>query len=167
MRARYGLTSRSRIGAGETGRTKQTEKTLVYANRRRTKGARGRELMKKRGELLERLFAHICGTGGMRRTHLREHDNILKRMLIHVAGCNLGLLMRELFGAGTPRSLQGRRAAFLILFTVLLMRILSRLGAVVRRASRSAEEISTSLASLIGFTGHCPVRLNGRSTPGC
>jgi hypothetical protein len=43
----------------------------------------------------------------MRRTHLRHHRNILKRLLVHVAGCNLGLLMRSLFGLGTPRGLQG------------------------------------------------------------
>jgi len=50
-------------------------------------------------------------TGGMRRTHLRGHTNILKRLLIHVGGFNLGLIMRQRFGVGTPRGLQGRLAA--------------------------------------------------------
>ena len=148
-------------------KNKQTEKQLVYANRRRTKGTRGRELMKTRGELLERPFAHICGTGGMRRTHLREHDNILKRMLIHVAGCNLGLLMRELFGVGTPRSLQGRRAAFVLLFMALLMRILSRLATVGGSATRVAGQFFTCLASIIGLRGFWVVGIHGRSTTGC
>jgi hypothetical protein len=67
--------------------------------------------MRRRGEVLERSFAHTLGTGGMRRTHLRFHYNIAKRMLIHVAGFNLGLLMRKRFGVGTPRGLQGRLAA--------------------------------------------------------
>jgi hypothetical protein len=49
----------------------------------------------------------------MRRVHLRGHDNILKRLLIHTGAFNLGLLMRELFGVGTPRSLQGHAIAFL------------------------------------------------------
>ena len=39
----------------------------------------------------------------MRRTHLRKHGNILKRLLVHVAGFNLGILMRSLIGTGTPR----------------------------------------------------------------
>jgi transposase len=87
------------------------ERDAVYANRRRKKGARGQRLMKKRGELIERSFAHTLETGGMRRTHLRFHYNIAKRMLIHVAGFNLGLLMRKRFGVGTPRGLQGRSVA--------------------------------------------------------
>jgi transposase len=57
--------------------------------------------------LIERSFAHCYETGGMRRTHLRKHNNILKRLLIHVAGANLGLLLRSRYGKGTPRSLQG------------------------------------------------------------
>ena len=83
----------------------------VYANRRRIRGERGRRLLRCRGELLERPFAHVCETGGMRRVHLRGHPNIRKRLLVHVAGCNLGLLLRHLIGVGTPRSLQGRAAA--------------------------------------------------------
>lgn len=66
-----------------------------------------KRLLRKRGELLERPFAHCYGTGGMRRTHLRGHARVLKRLLVHVAGCNLGLLMRKLFGVETPRGLQG------------------------------------------------------------
>jgi transposase len=69
--------------------------------------------LRRRGELLERPNALLYETGGMRRTHLRGHDNILKRLLVHAGGCNLGLLMRTLFGVGTPRGLQGRRAAAL------------------------------------------------------
>ena len=90
-----------------------TEQRAVYANRRRIRGVRGKRLLRKRGELLERPFAHCYETGGMRRTHLRTHARILKRLLIHVAGCNLGLVMRTLFGLGTPRGLQGLVFAFL------------------------------------------------------
>jgi transposase len=86
---------------------KAEEQRAVYDNRRRIKGNRGKALLRKRGELLERPFAHCYETGGMRRTHLKTHAKILKRLLIHVAGCNLGLAMRTLFGIGTPRSLQG------------------------------------------------------------
>ena len=86
----------------------------VYRNRRRIRGARGKRLMRKRGELLERPFAHLYQTGAMRRVYLRGHENILKRVLVHAGALNLGLLMRTLFGVGTPRALQGRVAAFLL-----------------------------------------------------
>ena len=68
--------------------------------------------MRKGGEYLERTFAHCYDTGGMRRTHLRGHANILKRLLIHVGGFNLGLVMRSLFGIGKPRGLQGGLGGF-------------------------------------------------------
>jgi transposase len=83
---------------------------VTYANRRRIRGKRGRRLMRRRGALIERSFAHNLETGGMRRTHLRLHDNILKRVLVHVAAFNLGIVMRALFKVGKPRVLQGRAA---------------------------------------------------------
>ena len=92
----------------------------VYGNRRRIRGARGRRLMRRRGEMIERSFAHLYDTGGMRRTHLRGHTNILKRLLIHAGGFNLGLVMRQLIGLGTPRGLQGRLATVLATLFVLL-----------------------------------------------
>ncbi len=85
----------------------------VYRNRRRIRGARGKRLLRQRGERLERPFAHLYETGRMRRVHLRGHTNILKRVLLQTAALNLGLLMRLLYGVGTPRSLQGRPAALL------------------------------------------------------
>lgn len=92
---------------------KEREQVAVYANRRRVRGNRSKRIMKKRGELVERSFAHIYDRGGMRRTHLRGHENILKRLLIHVSGFNLGLMMRSLLGYGTPRGLRGRLSALL------------------------------------------------------
>jgi transposase len=83
----------------------------VYGNRRRIGGDRGKRLLRLRGERVERSFAHAYDTGGMRRTHLRGTTNILKRVLIHTSGFNLGLVMRRLTGVGTPRGLQGRLAA--------------------------------------------------------
>jgi transposase len=81
----------------------------VYNNRRRVGGPRGKRLMRRRGEYVERTFAHVYDTGGLRRVHLRGHPNILKRLLVHAGAFNLGLLMRRVFGRGTPRGLQGRR----------------------------------------------------------
>jgi transposase len=98
---------------------KAEEQRAVYANRRRIRGKRGKRLLKKRGELIERSFAHVLETGGMRRTHLRGHINILKRMLVHVGGFNLGLVMRRLLGVGKPRRLQGLFLSFFALLTAL------------------------------------------------
>jgi transposase len=92
---------------------KSAERDAVYGNRRRIRGERGKRLMRKRGELVERSFAHAYDTGGMRRTHLKRHGNILKRLLIHVAGFNLSLILRTLLGFGTARSLQGLAGRFM------------------------------------------------------
>jgi hypothetical protein len=86
---------------------KEGQQQAVYANRQRLQRSKGKRLLRQRSELIERSFAHCYETGGMRRTHLRKHNNILKRLLIHVAGANLGLLLRRKYGNGTPRSLQG------------------------------------------------------------
>ena len=76
--------------------------------------------MRQRGERIERSFAHLYDTGGMRRTHLRGHTNILKRLLIHAGGFNLGLVMRHLIGRGTPRGLQDRPATFIATLLMFL-----------------------------------------------
>lgn len=102
----------------------------VYANRRRIRGQRGLRLHRMRGERIERPFAHMYETGGMRRTHLRGHPNILKRMLIQAAGFNLGLVMRAWIGIGTPRGLQGAARALL----GVLVRLTSSLSAVLDHA---------------------------------
>src|SRR4029453_10736215 len=72
------------------------------------RGTRGERLQRQRGERVERSFAHLYETGRMRRTHLRGQSNILKRLLIHASAFNLGRLLRQLVGLGTPRGLQGR-----------------------------------------------------------
>ncbi len=118
------LEVRSYCSEPERGRRswkgKAEEQAAVYANRRRIRGERGKRLLRQRGEKIERSFAHLYETGGMRRVHLRRHPNILKRLLVHVAAFNLGLVMRKLFGKGTPRGLQGYRAT---LFLAILQRL--------------------------------------------
>jgi len=105
---------RSYVSEPDRGRRRWTDKEgarrAVYRNRRRKSGAHGQGLRRRRGELLERSFAHTLETGGMRRVHLRTRLNIAKRVLVHVAAFNLSLLMRKLFRVGTPRSLQGAKA---------------------------------------------------------
>jgi hypothetical protein len=91
--------------------------------------------MRRRGEYVERMFAHVYDTGGLRRVHLRGHPNILKRLIVHAGALNLGLLMRRVFGRGTPRGLQGRRPLsdllWLTLYSLLVAlrpTLTSRLG---------------------------------------
>jgi transposase len=101
---------------------KAGQQQAVYANRRRVQGNYGKSLLKRRGELVERSFAHCYDTGGMRRTHLRKHDNILKRQLIHIAGFNLSLIFRRLLGAGTPREWNNLGGVLLLFFLGLFTR---------------------------------------------
>jgi hypothetical protein len=91
--------------------------------------------MRRRSKYVERSFAHLYDTGGMRRTHLRGHTNILKRLLIHASGFNLGLVLRHLIGFGTPRGLQGRLA---VVIATLLM-LLARSDVVWSRAARGID----------------------------
>jgi len=88
-------------------------RAAVYANRNRLKSEVGKEAMRKRGEVVERSFAHVLERGGMRRTWLRGRENVHKRYLVHIAGYNLGVLMRALFGAGTPKETAAIKAVFL------------------------------------------------------
>jgi transposase len=125
----------------------------VYGNRRRVAGPRGRRLMRRRGEYVERTFAHVYDTGGLRRLHLRGHPNILKRLIVHAGAFNLGLLMRHVFGRGTPRGLQGHRrpcfALWALLSTLLaaLEKTLERHIGIPRRQSQ-AEMSLFNLAAL-------------------
>ena len=109
---------------------KHPARNAVYGNRRRIGGTRGRRLLRQRGERLERPFAHAYETGGLRRVYLRGHSNILKRVLIHTAALNLGLLMRRLVGVGTPRGLQGRLWASLTRLVLLWWRVIKEYLAV-------------------------------------
>ena len=79
---------------------------VVYNNRRRVKRAKGRRFWFSRSELVDRTFAHMCETGGARRTWLSGFENVKKRWLNQAAARNLGLIVRKLFGIGTARSLQ-------------------------------------------------------------
>jgi transposase len=90
-------------------------RAAVYANRNRLRSGVGKAAMRKRAEIAERSFAHTLERGGMRRCWLRGRKTVHKRYLIHVVGYNLGLLMRLLFGAGTPKEAAARGRAFLII----------------------------------------------------
>lgn len=98
---------------------KEEEQRAVYQNRRRIRGERGKRLLRQRGERVERSFAHLYETGAMRRTHLRRHENIIKRLLIHASAFNLGLVMRKACGHGTPRSFGDAAQACIVALRIL------------------------------------------------
>jgi transposase len=129
------------------------ERDAVYANRRRIHGERGQRLLRRRGEFLERPNAHLYETGAMRRTHLRGHDNILKRLLLHAGACNLGLWMRKTFGVGTPRSLQGRVAALIAALLTVWSRAATHIAVVIDRPSDRVPALAVA---------HRPVRSRRR-----
>jgi transposase len=112
---------------------KPAEQAAVYGNRRRIHGVRGKRLLKQRGEKLERSFAHLYETGGMRRTHLRKHENILKRLVVHAGAFNLSLILRRQLSVGTPRGLQDRGEG---LFETLILVLIAKL---CRRRDQQSE----------------------------
>ena len=96
-------------------------KRAVYNNRRRVRRDKGKRLGRRRSEIVERSFAHVCQTGGARRAWLRGVEKLKKRHLIATAAHNLGLLMRKLFGIGTARSLQGEGGLLSFLYALYLL----------------------------------------------
>jgi transposase len=139
---------------------KEAERKAVYANRRRVKGSYGKRLMKKRGELIERSFAHCYETGAMRRVHLRGGENVLKRQLIHVGAFNLSLIFRQKLGAGTPRELANRQAQ--AIFSLMLLTI------VTAAATSDSPALTGRFNSRVGvigrsYTRNCRRRISARS----
>jgi transposase len=132
LQAMVGAQVRSYISEPDRGRRhwegKAEAQQAVYGNRRRIHGERGKELLRGRGELLERSFAHAYETGKMRRVYLRGRENVLKRVLLQVGAFNLSLVMRQLFGKGTPRGLQGLSADLLLTYLVLWRAILAQIA---------------------------------------
>ena len=102
----------------------------VLANRRRTKRAKSKRLQRLRSERVERSFAHVCDSGGARRSWLRGLENVSKRYLIAVAAHNLGRILRRLFGIGKPKALQGllALAALAQILTCLLASLTTRIA---------------------------------------
>jgi transposase len=119
------LRTRTYIPEPESGYERRwTDKPYGYeeayrSNRRRMKGNRGKELQKQRSELVERSFAHVCETGGARRTWQRGIEKVTKRYKMVAEARNLGLIMRKLFGVGKPRCLQGLGELFFGLFCAI------------------------------------------------
>jgi len=145
---------RSYIAEPDRGRRKwagkRAEQAAVYANRQRIGGHRGKQLLRRRGELVERTFAHTYETGALRRLYVRGKQNVQKRLLLQAAAWNLALLLRKMMGAGTPRALHDVVAD---LFFVLL-RLISAINA-IPVTSRS---LSACTSRWIPHRGRCDRR---------
>ena len=145
---------------------KPDQQAAVYANRRRVEGERGKNLLRRRGELLERPFAHQYETGAMRRLHVRGRDNVSKRVLLQAAAFNLALILRSISGAGTPRGLADLKRK---LFCALL-RILGALSALCTPATLLPSIPSTTFHSPRSRNRSAQTRFNSRkwgSDTGC
>jgi len=131
-------------------------RAAVYGNRSRLRSGVGKQAMSKRGEIVERSFAHVLERGGMRRTWLRGRQNVHKRYLVHTAGYNLGLLMRALFGAGTPREAAAIQNAVLFVIqgadTIAFVLVIA---------------FNTEIATLVVPSPQTPSDQFQTSSPGC
>src|SRR5215467_6680201 len=128
---------------------KPEAQAAVYSNRRRIHGEHGKRLLRRRGELLERSFAHAYETGGMRRVYLRGRDNVLKRVLIHVRALNLSLTMRKLVGKGTPSDWQNYSANTVLVLLRLWMALLAEAEETFALPSEATPEFPAHLTILL------------------
>ena len=146
---------------------KREERNVVYANRQRLQRPKGKRLLRKRGELIERSFAHCYDTGGMRRTHLRKHNNILKRLLVHVAGMNLGLLLRSAYGIGTPRGLQGLSPLIDFLVALIALAVISENSQIAESGVTADHCVAPQYHPLLCAHFRRAKSKKQTSTPGC
>ncbi len=126
---------------------KEEQQKAVYANRRRIRGHHGKDLLRQRGMMLERPFAHCLETGGLRRVFLRGRDNILKRLLVHYAAFNLSLVLRQQLGKGTPRGLQGLIGLHFLALVVLIHALATRSAPLKIRSGGPKIQFSTTSVS--------------------
>jgi transposase len=119
---------------------KQGQQQAVYQNRQRVQRKYGKSLLRRRGELVERTFAHCYETGGMRRCTLHGRKNILKRLLIQVGAFNISLVLRKMLGAGKPRELKNRAAG-------LVSRLIELLTNLCRRQNADQSTLGAARAS--------------------
>lgn len=127
---------------------KADQQAAVYANRRRVTGPRGKRLLRRRGEFLERPFAHQYATGGLRRVHVKGREEVAKRVLLQAAACNIALILRTLIGAGTPKGAVDLLGKLVNLF----VRILAELNALADCQANLIRSRSATAATSLSRT---------------
>ncbi len=137
---------------------KWTDKTwemqqAFYANRTRVRRPKSKALQRKRGELIERTFAHACETGALRRVRLRGRENVKKRYLAHIAALNLAIVLRKAFGAGTPRGSASARKGLFVCILVFWTAITTMLGRTLDRIWHRIHRRWSTILNCIGFFG--------------
>ena len=139
----------------------------MYANQRRAEGERGKRLLRRRGELLERPFAHQYETGALRRLHVRGRDNVAKRVLLQAAAFNLALILRTITRAGTPKGLADLKRSVLC----TLLRVLAALAALLTPVFSGSTKLRRSPLTVpggtVGIRPHCDPAENLGSDTGC
>ena len=144
MEAIAAMGSRSYVSEPNRGQRrwagKDAARDATYRNRERLSRDKGKALMRSRGELLERSFAHTLESGAMRRAHLRGQENILKRYHLHSAAFNLGLVLRSMFGAGTPKGLHEMAKQAFGRLCALICSYLAQLSPISGRSRRDRHE---------------------------
>jgi len=145
---------RSYIAEPDRGRRKWADKreqqAAVYRNRQRIRGNRGKQLLRRRGERVERTFAHAYETGALRRLYVRGKENVRKKLLLQAAACNLALLLRKVIGAGTPRALQDLVARLFFVFFALL-----RLTSATKAGFASPCSLPVAISRRMSHRGRC------------
>lgn len=125
----------------------EEKRLAVINNRRRTRGARSKRLQRLRSERVERSFAHVCGTGGARRSWLCGIEKVQKRYLMAAVARNLGLIMRKLFDMGTARGLQAEGGLVcLVLSAWLHIRTLSQCWYRLQSSPRAGTRVCATAA---------------------
>ena len=116
-------------------------------------------MQRRRSEVTERTFAHVCETGGARRTRLRGRENVQKRYLLQAAGANLGVMMRALFGLGTPRGWADRAQKALAALLVHVLALLRYWTAHDRPSSLHTNQGGVNVAGPLSdhACGVCPL----------
>jgi transposase len=129
-------------------KTAQAKRQAVLRNRRRTRGARSKRLQRMRSERAERSFAHMCDSGGARRTWLRGLEKVQKRYLVSAMARNLGLVMRTLYGIGTPKAFQLGGGFFALVYLTLI-----NIGALISRI-RSISIVACQKSRCVSLASH-------------
>jgi transposase len=141
-------------------------KSSVYNNRRRMKREKGKQLQRKRSELVERTFAHMCETGDARRTWLRGLEKVRKRWMIQAVARNLGLILRHVFGNGSARGMQDVQGLALDVYLACLI-VAARLRDALRHKQAQFVRTSHTVQSAVRSIWTCRSTRMRTFTTGC
>ena len=162
-----GLEERAYIAEPDRGQRewtgKRVEQAALYANRQRIGGNRGEQLLRRRGALVERTFAHAYETGTLRQLYVRGKQNVQKRLLLQAAACNLALLLRKTIGAGMPRAMQDAVAHLCF----VLLQLISTMDALNKPARPLPAVISRRMPHRHRYTQQEPLSKQHALDTGC